>query len=709
MLQPKIYGCRFDLTCHSLHLKNLGFNSCYTIVLKGTSKNIISIDDFTNTIKVVLPDDNCYFGVVADFVQSVASEELSWELTLVAEITALKKIQRPLFNVQTTLASVLQMLTPQGEINCAAHQISYATSYGNSLYNYFSRLCTKYGVNFFYRRKDSQTKLIITDKLATYDSYQLTYAPAQGLTTTPQEITALKHQTFMLPESLGLSGYNELDYNKVYKAQSYIKTSLKGCGKIEFIASFNINSAKDCDFFVKLFQEQLDWQREQIQFRTINTTIQVADLVTIHNHLVVSGTWRVINTEIIYNKQDFHLQVWAIKANTPYRPLNKISQYKYPKENLPDCLSQTYLKPIPVLLPATTTEHRNDQGLYPVTFVDDPQGKVIYMRAIQLSAGTPQTNSYGFDVSIEPQSPVIIAHLEDEIDKPFVLGVNEQACEIRLKKYNATLEFNEEARTLNLAVASKQTLSLDATKNISKLASENDIALLAQEDLTFSAGQKNINTNEFAITARDEFKLTSAKSIANTGSQAITLKAQEIVSDSSKFISQTRKQTTFRSEEFLLDANSLEIMGVKFTLTATNSLDISAQQLALRENFMLAENEINLAATKIKFDTPNLNIYKSGNFNSGLSAKRSTEGFKPFDNSITLQLFQMATSCAPHILRYDSSPAPSDIITNNNSPEILDEPEIEDYEKFMDITNFVKLSKPTIVTNKLSEDSSGNY
>lgn len=669
----KLLGSKLnDLNVQRVKINHSGFNARYTMLVDGVYSHPISRRSFADSLSINIYQQTgplCFHGELLSITQQCINEQQwAWQLLIGSSLHRLDNDSAHHLYIDQNVEEIIKALFEESRIDCQfmiknpLKKIPYTAQGGVSDYDFLKRLCVDHGLVFYYRHDETLAQLYLTDRPEIAEQYRLNYVDNNGLNDHQPHIRHWSSQQNHLPEQVRLRAYKEDDITTLWECITENKSGIKGSGLINLTLSQSIDSASECEQRAHLLQQQLDWQRHVYQIECSATKLQPGDQV-----------------EFIHPKQAEPFMVFDVRSSLDEAPIEgephpfrqkayliPISQtYKAPCletqirtdgleiDDMPEGWIGMHKMPIPSLELAIISgnDEQNlcldEQGRYQVQPLFDSRKRTStrsshFIRQAQPGAGLPKTSAQGVHLPLNKGTRVILAHLDNQIDKPFILGVHPEQDQISpvnpyhldllsLKHRNGSgLEFKENSyqnQSIHLYTEERAhglTLKTEENRPDIEGQSNGEIRFQSKKDSHISSKESHLDHQSFLHKAEEDYSLICKARLnidsgghlhVNCGQdwQALT-KSGEFKSESEEKLAIEGKTIAVKAQHMKAETKNMSVhAGKSLNIEATKSIGLKT----LESQAIFKDQHIAFKATKINIKALNILLNQNGMANSG--------------------------------------------------------------------------------------------
>ncbi len=645
-----VQGAPSSIDWHGFSLEGLGYQSRYSIRLKGRGRFFYEKNEFSALISIQVHDSRQsvnFHGELLCFEQRLLNEGINEiELHVGSSLHRLDNLSHERVFYQKNIVDIVRDLL--GEHQILSHfdlsksypARAYIAQGAVSDYDFLHRLCSEYGLFFYYRHESDQAVLYFSDEKTEGKSHELPVIPFSGLDDGQPAIVAFSEQQHALADSIILRGSHELHAMEVWEARQSNRTAVPGNGLFELFDFQSFQSEQDLAAKADLMQQQLDWQRQLFHIKSSSVVLQPGDLLTANfilkqeqRHFQVFDV-TISLTRIEGEGTALSSEIWLLPVERQFKALCPETQ-QVESPALPAAMSFRYKKPQPVFKLAEIlgeSQHQpelDEIGRYKIRLLFEgglADGQFHYARLLQPAAGEGKTASQGFHFPLKPGVRVVVGHLDGHIDKPFILGClpdNQQPSPVNITNSDSLyfenpeglgfewkerddehqsmhfytektvqgFEFNKEQQQEYIRFSSLDTMSVAAEKNLSCrqqhlealadsfcLQTEDELGLISEHNLYCHAGHElNINAGQSGLLKNSQGLTTCF----------------------------AKENIRFQAASMIFSASSLSTRSQTGEIYAENGLKLEVQGVAMLE---CGESRLNFQDSSLVFNSPTLTV-----------------------------------------------------------------------------------------------------
>jgi len=333
-------------------------------------------------------------GILNQIKQQPYSKELfHYTFLLLSPLSVLKNNMQSRHFVKKSLKMILhevlqsnkKFIWPYQIASCVPDvEIDYVLQYNESDWDFWSRLCFQYGVNFYFASQPEE-KLWIFSKRKYGEQISLQYIEDAHLLPNESHISELKSHFQLLPKHVIVGGE---DNQIQWQEEILIAKTNNPCHQLSNII-------------------EIDSKQYQILCidRGANQTLTSNDCLSQLTLIPIEKTYRQPSqeTEIIsknFWQESIGYQAMFSQGIQPHKTNNDLFAARIANDARYPC--------------------PNEYGHYPVIFTFQQDNDAIYIPKLRVFS--PPKTEAGIDFELTPGTTVIVGHIAEELNRPIILG-----------------------------------------------------------------------------------------------------------------------------------------------------------------------------------------------------------------------------------------------------------------------------------------------
>ena len=538
---------------------------CYTLELLSTTANINSQQIVGKTVQFSLNQNSTtqvYNGYISEFIANAVRQENFYIYRAVVRpwLWLLTKSSNSRIFQDQTVIQVIQTVFDQAGFNDydfsgakkSYPKRDYCVQYGESDFNFVSRLMEEVGLFYYFTHDSSKHTLVIADQAGAYGSEKQEPVPFYDDKSRIQGIKAWQHTYTM---QTGKYTTNSHNFQKPTTSLLATTTSILGISEANkreqyYYAPF-FNERSDSGDASCLAMVQLESQYDIVSGKSNCMTFRAGDCISLHSlsfsqesnkkYALIGVNFKAFDNSYFSNAQPagaaYENSFSCISAKTTF-----LVTRTTPK---PTVLG---LQEAVVTGPAQESLYTDEYGRIKVRFFwdrnpKDPENSSCWMRVVQrwegiLRIGTPVLVAF---INQDIDQPVVIGPVVDDNLKPlFELPANKTMSGLKRritksseeKTYNY-MSFEDKADNQQLCIyASKDMLVTVENDSQMVVNSGNSTININKGDLliTVSKGKYQLTVNgDITISTKGNAKLDSVGSFTIDAQGAININSKQDV------------------------------------------------------------------------------------------------------------------------------------------------------------------------------------
>ena len=508
-------------------------------------------------------------GIVAECSQGATEQKgdvyfTEYSAIIRPKLWTLTLDQNYLMFQQKSAIDIIKEILKEGDIkdiedktrSCGKVVREYCVQYGESSFNFISRLMEDEGIFYFFKHEKNKHTLVLADASSACGT-TIAGDPVGFLQSYNEKFPLNKVTDIRMTAAVNTGSFSAADYNYTLSATKlFSKLDTKWKGKMYYEYPGNFAKAKEGDDLSKLRVQLFEFPHSLFSGVSTETTMTPGFSFELKNHHAAKFNKKFIvyrvehlfdpsaNSEFIYENRFI-----AFEKNVEFRPPRKT-----PKPKIVG--TQTAV----VVCPSGEEIYRDKFGCIKVHFHWDQKGKdkdtddsSCWIRVVQNLAG----NNWGFLFIPRKGQEVVVTFIDGDPDKPIIVGCvyndkyvpaypDSEAMKSSLKTvtfksdegYNE-FRFNDEKDKEEIFVHAQKDVNIEIENSRTTLIKESDDTLTLQKgnrSITLSAeGDNPANHTVHLVKGNSEVTLDEGdhnytitkgneKRELGEGNQTITLK-----------------------------------------------------------------------------------------------------------------------------------------------------------------------------------------
>lgn len=422
----------------------------------------------------------------------------------------------------------------------------FSIQYHQTDLNFFIQLIIQYGLLFFHHYQDGQMTLIVEEKVQHPKLFQLQLIDKKGMPNDMNVAFELSMCHQLLADDVFLISDGE---KQIFKSRTQNKSNSIGRGTLEIYDIYDITAQEDNDYHAFLCQQQLDWQRQLLKVKTAKLSLRPGS----HIQLISDkpdesmACYEILLVNIENDIATIILKSIHLPYKQPIEETQIISKNQFKQsfrhllnydDTIPNCFLAAKSGGSPgIEIGRIVKTNANGSALikggkYRVSLLLN-EDKVTHAIPI-LSAYTGIDGLYGCQFPLYERSIVMIGFINDNHQKPFILGVIDQFDVNGGEKFSRIPDFwlrskngsfisiDEENRTMVLATSNKAlAININNKKNVVSIINKyGDIILSSNNSYQKSCFQHDLlHAETFIYKVGGDLKSVADCSVWNIAKQ----------------------------------------------------------------------------------------------------------------------------------------------------------------------------------------------